>query len=719
MNGNNDNGQPPPKALVRYYFKAFWLYAPGVFTVLLSYFLLTNLTQGQDVVMLIGESTGAAMLALVGATLWAFLLWYSSRLIGYEKLYDDARWPKEVLSTFPRLLAYNAFVSLQAAIVALPTLHQMTFGGLLILTALHNAYYFFLFWLFKPRKQRPARGWQILAVALALAYIAFLFSAKASPHYSLCGVAALLCLLQVLTLRWFVHRRATMDEAERHKQYSDESAYLWILWIPAIRIPKWFIAHERNTFWVFNGIAALAFVLFAFIIGSLSFTQACGPLPVLLLAFALLAGGFNIITASSLRWQINLFAWLLLWAWLLGQFSDPYEIEPLPYETATPRPHLDTYFQQWVDHRGAQIDATENFPVFVVLADGGASRSGYWVASVLDAWQQMYAGPDNLNNHLLCLSGTSGGSVGNAAFYAQLQTQSAAGSASRFLQNDFLSHCLAHMLGTDPLKHVLPLPLNDRARAIAAAMEIRSGETLDSAFAQPWHQVIDQSGRLPLLFINTTAVQGGAPGVVSTVQLKGFSKRLDVLNLLGDDRSISLATAAVLGARFPYVSPAGSLAGKQWVDGGYFDNSGAGVVQEMLYHLNQLIQVEADTLRQQRYRKLRFHVVHITNSPLNGRAPRPISPLANDLAAPLLTVFNTYAMQTEVNDERLRLYLRTMPNGGRYHNINLYTHDPDGDYPMNWVISNYQLNKMDSLVIMAKANELKTLGELMPAVENQ
>ena len=139
---------------------------------------------------------------------------------------------------------------------------------------------------------------------------------------------------------------------------------------------------------------------------------------------------------------------------------------------------------------------------------------------------------------------------------------------------------------------------------------------------------------MPILCINTTRVQDGNPGVVSSIQLdpKLFDRRVDVVNLLRPDTSLRLSTAAILGARFPYMSPAGridqpthkrgSAADRKdstishfFVDGGYFDNSGAGIVQEMIRAIIKVSDTTRDALLRQRMKKIKIVVLHITNSP--------------------------------------------------------------------------------------------------------
>ena len=89
--------------------------------------------------------------------------------------------------------------------------------------------------------------------------------------------------------------------------------------------------------------------------------------------------------------------------------------------------------------------------------------------------------------------------------------------------------------------------------------------------------------QLPLICINTTRVDDGGPGVVSTINIDSsdvkitrkkaigtrdttyidtsriFGKRIDALNLVPAGNMMRVSTAMVLGARFPYMSPGGKL----------------------------------------------------------------------------------------------------------------------------------------------------------------
>jgi hypothetical protein len=249
----------------------------------------------------------------------------------------------------------------------------------------------------------------------------------------------------------------------------------------------------------------------------------------------------------------------------------------------------------------------------------------------------------------------------------------------------------------------------------------RCDEPLEPAFEKNFSSFValkNQQSQLPVLCINVTRMQDGNPGVISNIHIdrKNFNNRVDVLALLPENRDMHLSTAVVMGARFPYVSPAGRIdehlapRGNEsdkkqntrphyFVDGGYFDNSGAGVVQEMI----RAIQLQADTTRDQnfrrRYDKLKFIVLHITNSPVGSALLEPVSPFKNDLSAPLLTMAGAYDKQTTVNDKRLENFLKDLdPGKGVYYPIHLYKNGNEAQpereepYAMNWFISDTTLN---------------------------
>jgi hypothetical protein len=491
---------------------------------------------------------------------------------------------------------------------------------------------------------------------------------------------------------------------------------------------------------------------------SLGFAKGAGPFPFLILAFGVLVGLADLITGFSVRYRVNFHFLLFLLAFVLG-LKETHKVRTIALKNGgsngyLARPDLETYLRAWLDARVPAGDTTGGlYDAYFILSNGGASRSGYWTASILGSledstrsWMKVGSGSGlalgpgsrpmaygKFSDHIFCLSGTSGGGVGVATFFSMLQdkrrldTGSYCRGAQRFLQQDFFTYTAARMLGPDYLNYITHFSsTRDRGRALEEALERSSQELDDSDFAVPFYApfsgfaALDEKHQLamPLLFVNTTRMQDGNPGVVTNLRLDSnwFNKRIDVLSLLAPDRDISLASGAILGARFPYLSPAGNIDNNYFVDGGYFDNSGAGVVQELIQGILDI--AHKDSLNHGRLtgqlRRVRFRVLHIVNSPV-GPAPTqfsPVKPIDNDLFSPLMTIVGAYDMQTTVNDMRLYHFIDELGAQGYaagHQRISLYKEvfewpkdpqtgmlvDSEGVYPMNWFMSERTRLRMD------------------------
>jgi hypothetical protein len=205
-------------------------------------------------------------------------------------------------------------------------------------------------------------------------------------------------------------------------------------------------------------------------------------------------------------------------------------------------------------------------------------------------------------------------------------------------------------------------------------------------------------------------MQDSRPGVISNINITEdagiFNNRVDVLGLLNETEDLKLSTAVVLGASFPYISPAGRINSPSYgtdpgshyfVDGGYFDNSGAGVVNEMLIAMNNMLANKNDPAFDAFRGKIGFHVIHISNTEPKKLSFVQINPIANDLLAPLRTLLGSYGTQTTINDLRLKNFLLGLyGNDTHYTNIDLYRNNQKIRYSMNWVISRSQLDSMTS-----------------------
>jgi hypothetical protein len=223
------------------------------------------------------------------------------------------------------------------------------------------------------------------------------------------------------------------------------------------------------------------------------------------------------------------------------------------------------------------------------------------------------------------------------------------------------------MLGPEMIKPIFGMICSwgDRAAALEEGLEEpdsgneQMAEKMQHSFLDFEPDSINQ---FPLLVINSTRVNDCGPAAVCNFDMDSsndvFGKRIDLINLLPKGKDIRLSTAMILGARFPYISPAGKIGSSSYfVDGGYFDNSGTGVVQEMILELQRL-KSETSSLGRM-VRKLDFYVMHLSNTPnpdSNKRKKDRISPVVNDLASPILTLAGSFVSQTSINDARLTNY---------------------------------------------------------------
>ncbi|QEC69988.1 hypothetical protein FRZ67_22800 [Panacibacter ginsenosidivorans] len=489
---------------------------------------------------------------------------------------------------------------------------------------------------------------------------------------------------------------------------------------------------------MFIGIAALT--IYSFAIGSLQWSLLIGSLTFVMLAFGVLVLVFSGVSVLSVAKKINFHFLFLVIAIIEGMFNflEPHKVmltdNAKSQEVFTNRPDIKTYFTHWMASHANAIDSSAAYPVVFILADGGASRSGYWTASILSSLDEK--SKLKFSQHLFCLSVASGGSVGNAAYYALLKKRynnqappadSLLQTVRDYLSADFLTYTLARMLGPDVLRFLLPVFGTDRADALRVAMNEGGIGELKGAMADDLIDYIGDTAliyALPILCINTTHMQDATPAVISTVKINDsiYGRKMDVLSLLPSGKSMQLSTATILGARFPYISPAGRIAENDsifhyFVDGGYFDNSGAGFVHETILYLHDLISDTAllDTKTKERYSKLKFYVIHAMNSPVSTGKTNNVPPLQNDLMAPILTLMGSYESQTSVNNIRLKNYLKEINKDTvSYIDVGLYdsldVKNEADRIPMNWSISQHFVGKINE-----QLNKQFLPGRMLPA----
>jgi hypothetical protein len=296
-------------------------------------------------------------------------------------------------------------------------------------------------------------------------------------------------------------------------------------------------------------------------------------------------------------------------------------------------------FAAWVaDHRPAgAVTGKVAVPMVFMATGGGGIRAAYWTTTVLDClFTPGYCDrtlPAGSAANLFAASGISGGSLGLAAFRAGGDGERPARTVVE--DADFAAPVLAGLAFRDVPNAVLHADLGwlDRAGILEIAWE-RAGAAHGSALTDGFAEAsFDGAGgpRFPLLLFSGAAVEDGCRVTVSVldtapVETTGAvtgrqARSCDSLDPFADTtsptpviarsrdvfdytcgagrpaRDLRLSTAALISARFPYVSPTGGLTScadpqrRSFVlDGGLIESSGAGPLVELWTSLAPLVQ---------------------------------------------------------------------------------------------------------------------------------
>lgn len=338
-------------------------------------------------------------------------------------------------------------------------------------------------------------------------------------------------------------------------------------------------------------------------------TQGVSVVLVLIVALSFLSGPFNLRAVRMLKVDHGL------------QHSQPVSLSK----------HIDA----WLEARRAKIEASPTpYPVFVASAEGGGIRAACWTAGVLAALQDSEPA---FADHLLGISGVSGGSLGAATFVSlvhDLRSGKAESispgfegrigpfqrNADRILGRDFLSPVLATMLIPDVAACLLHFEgAKDRASVLEKSFEIawRNAMRTDT-FDRPLHKIWndDPNFALPALFLNSTEADTGVRIVNSHVTLDPDISAAISLPAVIPAHALRLSTAVLLSARFPVISPIGLIRNSTGddelhiVDGGYADNSGTVTAAEIVAALN------ASAVRLGLRDKVRAVGIVITDNPI-------------------------------------------------------------------------------------------------------
>ena len=315
---------------------------------------------------------------------------------------------------------------------------------------------------------------------------------------------------------------------------------------------------------------------------------------------------------------------------LVGRWSDVHAIrtaDPRDFPV-TERPRLDTLFDNWLAAGTAcaqQLPGTglEARPLMLFAAEGGGIRAAYWTASAVD-WIQTGTEPAedpdpgagqpvDVCRSAMLSSGASGGSVGLNVAAARGQAPATV-AVRRIAGRRALGAASVGLVLRDTIFAATGVPLpsladsapgafdwNDRGTLIEQAWEHRIGE-LEQPFLGQDRMTGWTWGPPGALVVNSTSTTTSCRMLLSQIALPDQGARCGIdaavagsADLVSCTGNLRYTTAALLTARFPYVTPSGVVtcpgddsaqpprppATLQIVDGGYGDNAGVGTLVDL------------------------------------------------------------------------------------------------------------------------------------------
>jgi hypothetical protein len=430
---------------------------------------------------------------------------------------------------------------------------------------------------------------------------------------------------------------------------------------------------------------------------------------------------------------------------------------------------------RWISNNEAPLgssstaQARPTVPMVFVATAGGGVKAAAWTTMVLDCafspapptpckgerpdasdrWASVFAG-----------SGASGGSVGLVTFMVHevhpdlVASDDPRGWSHAALGEDFVSPSLTWQLYVEAPETLLRIGAGaDRAEIIEQAWERawqqhlsaggRSEDPLQQGFLELWRS----DPTVPLMLLNGTSVQDGCKLVTSPLSTNGgLTSRncLSVQNLreagvdtdpnegqifpavrdltdficTDDDpprQDVRISTAALLSARFPYVSPSGRLpicgsssGAINVVDGGYFDNSGASSIVELWPDVRREVEMwNASTDGP----CIVPYLIQIESG--YGPSAEQLTGTPSELAVPPKTLFGTPSAHTVGTRENAGLAFREPLDGvtlassdgqtitDRYAFITPHAH-PGIEAPLGWTLSD---DSFDELMSQLELNQ--------------
>ncbi len=412
--------------------------------------------------------------------------------------------------------------------------------------------------------------------------------------------------------------------------------------------------------WMLPGIF-IALTGFFFIMPDegIAFARLMGPVPLICLSFAVVTAAGSWLIHFGRKYGLPAFALAAITPLVLGALGmdDNHFIRSREVVEDLQRPTLNEAVRQFTAESGGA-------PIVLVSAEGGGIRSAHFTAAVL---ARLADHCPRLARRIFAVSAVSGAAIGAAAYRASLDVMpleddgacnldesAAPGPRQQALdamfRRDHLSPALAKQMFPELVQAFMPasttdserafFPQTDRQRGLELSLEQAFADAFgvdrnDNPFTASAFGALGEPRAAPHLLINLTETSSGGVYVASDLDLANMRARHRWLHdfrciwspapandlvepACNQSPDFRLSTLAASSARFPVVSPVGSVrtqdATYRFVDGGYFDNSGAETLSAVAEHLQR-------QARERRQPAPRIAVLHIDSNPYRQRLP--------------------------------------------------------------------------------------------------
>jgi hypothetical protein len=319
-------------------------------------------------------------------------------------------------------------------------------------------------------------------------------------------------------------------------------------------------------------------------------------------------------------WQLYTFVtWVVFVAILFivpGPGAAVYDLKE--QRTELNRVSMNTYLDQWLADRQDSLKKVSTYPVFIFAGQGGGSRAGYWMSSILLGLDQRFQDSLHLDlkSHTLAISTISGSSPGTLAALAYWEKKNDSNAnlpvpgnyCRKIYACNFISSGIAGIFYSSLLRKYLYFPLNSSIKNRNMRLCMEESAAIEQALnLQPvannlkfgatdrqkqfgWRSFSElyfQNGTkfrtdVPLFFPNSVHVQTGKRVLNNPlIQTQGdnhFANAIDFyaqkkrFKIKGD---LAIVQASNMAELFPWVSASAyfdSLG--NFVDGGYYENYG-------------------------------------------------------------------------------------------------------------------------------------------------